>query len=99
MPERDPVTGRFVNGNGGGPGRPPREREQKYYEITMTTCTFQEWQDVVQKAVAQAKRGDAVARKWLSDYLVGVPEIPVSSEVTILGLAEALERAYGNGKP
>jgi hypothetical protein len=61
--------GRFVKGNPGGPGRPTKEREQKYYEYAMNTVTFKEWQDIIKKAVTDAKRGDASARKWLSDYL------------------------------
>jgi len=46
----------------------------RYYEITVSTCTFADWARIVQKAVQQALRGDAVARKWLADYLVGTPE-------------------------
>ena len=76
--------GRFTKGNSGGPGRPPKEREERYYEITMTACTFDDWQVIVKKAVDQAKRGDAVARKWLSDFLVGVPEQPISGGLSII---------------
>lgn len=76
--------GRFVKGNGGGPGRPKRVREERYYEITTNTCTFKDWEDIVKKAVSQAKRGDAVARKWLSDFLVGVPEQPISGALRII---------------
>lgn len=91
-------NGQFAKGHSGNPkGRPTKPREERYYEITMTTCTYSEWRDIVQRAVEQAKKGNPVARKWLSDYLVGVPEIPVNSEVTIVGLAEALTRAYGDG--
>ena len=70
--------GRFVAGNsaakGNHGGRPPRKREERYYEITISACTFDEWQRIVKKAVQQALRGDATARKWLADYIVGVPE-------------------------
>lgn len=66
--------GQFVKGQTGNPnGRPPKKREDRYLEITTTTCTFEEWKAVVKRAVADAKRGDAQARKWLSDYLVGPP--------------------------
>jgi hypothetical protein len=61
--------GQFVKGNPGGPGRPTKEREQKYYEYAMYTVTFKDWQAIIGKAVADAKRGDSSARKWLSDYL------------------------------
>ena len=67
-------NGQFQKGVSGNPaGRPKKEREVRYMEITMSTCTYGEWQAIVQKAVDQAKRGDATARKWLSDYLIGEP--------------------------
>lgn len=70
--ERD-EKGRFAKGNGGGPGRPRREREVEYYRIMETEVTPSDWRAIVSKATDQAKRGDAVARKWLSDYLMGQP--------------------------
>lgn len=76
--------GRFVNGNGGGPGRPRKSREERYYKITMTTCTFDDWRQIVERAIRDAQKGDASARKWLSDYLVGVPEQPLGGGVEIL---------------
>ena len=67
-------TGGFVKGVSGNPnGRPKKEREQRFLEITLSTVTFDDWKDIVTKAVKQAKTGDAVARKWLSDYLMGPP--------------------------
>lgn len=66
--------GRFQKGNGGGPGRPPKERELRFYEITLSSVTFEDWGDIVKRAVADAKRGDTAARKWLSDYIIGTPE-------------------------
>ena len=77
MAERD-EKGRFVKGhtqsigNKGG-GRLPKSREERYYRVTISTCTFADWRAIIEKAVDQAKRGDAVARKFLADYLVGVP--------------------------
>jgi len=40
----------------------------------MTSCTAEDWKAIVGKAIEQARRGDATARKWLADYLVGEPE-------------------------
>lgn len=66
-------TGKFAKGNEGGPGRPKKEREERFYEITLTAVTYEDWKAIVTKAVTDAKRGDAVARKWLADYLMGPP--------------------------
>lgn len=65
--------GKFQPGNKGGPGRPPKEREARFLEITLSAVTFDDWAEIIKKAVAQAKRGDSSARKFLADYLVGVP--------------------------
>ena len=62
--------GRFVKGVSGNPkGRSPKEREERYYEIAMSAVTFKDWEEIISTAVKQAKRGDSMARKWLSDYL------------------------------
>ena len=72
--------GRFVKGVSGNPkGRSPKEREERYYEILLTAVTFEDWQAIVKRAADQARKGDAVARKWLSDYLVG----PVQQKVDL----------------
>ena len=72
MMQRDD-KGRFVRGNKASPGRPPKEREIKFYELTLSAVSDTDWEDIVCTAVRLAKRGDAQARKWLSDYLIGVP--------------------------
>lgn len=73
MAERD-ERGRFIKGSTGNPrGRAPKEREERYYEILMTSISFDDWRSIIDKARDQAKKGDSVARKWLADYLVGPP--------------------------
>jgi hypothetical protein len=92
--ERD-ANGRFVKGNSvakgnkGGPGRPKRKREERYYEILVSAVTFEDWRAIVKKAADQARRGDATARKWLADYIVGVPE--QTQNVNITGLPKINE--------
>jgi hypothetical protein len=87
MTERD-ARGRFVAGNGASKGnrggRPPKKREERYYEILISSVTFEDWKAIVKKAADQARRGDATARKWLADYIVGVPE--QTQNVNIAGL-------------
>jgi hypothetical protein len=71
--DRDP-SGRFVKGQSGNPaGRPKKEREEQYLEITLSAVSFTDWRKIIQKARDQAMRGDAVARKFLADYLIGPP--------------------------
>jgi len=65
--------GTFAKGNGGGPGRPKKEREDEYYKITLNTVTYEQWRKIVKRAATLAENGDAVARKWLADYLQGPP--------------------------
>lgn len=73
MAERD-SNGRFVKGEyKGGPGRPRKEREERFYEVAVTSVTFQDWKEIILAAVKQAKRGDSQARKFLADYLMGTP--------------------------
>jgi hypothetical protein len=71
------ANGQFAKGNkiakNGNGGRPPKKREERYYEIAMSACTFGDWKAIWKTAVEQAKEGDATARKWLSDYLMGPP--------------------------
>ena len=73
------MTGREKNGQfkkgeyKGGPGRPKKEREVEYYRILQFRCTPDDWQAIVDRAIRDAKSGDAVARRWLADYLIGPP--------------------------
>ena len=66
-------NGKFVKGNGGGPGRPKKLREEKYHEILVSVVDPIAWAAICAKAVSQAKHGDGLARKWLADYLIGPP--------------------------
>lgn len=54
-------------------GRPKKEREQAYYDVLVSSVSKDDWSAIIGRAVIDAKRGDAVARKWISDYLIGPP--------------------------
>ena len=86
MAERD-ANGRFTKEYKGGPGRPPKRREERFLEITLSTCTFKDWRDIVKKAVDQARRGNPAARKWLSDYLIG----PATNRLDLTTMGESLK--------
>ena len=72
MAKRD-SKGRFVKGWKGGPGRSKKDVERDYMDATIRSVTIGDWEQIVIKAIAQAKKGDTAARKWLSDNLVGLP--------------------------
>lgn len=65
--------GKFAAGNAGGPGRPPRATERDYLIALSESCSTDDWQAIVTRAVDDAKDGDAKARAWLAGYLVGEP--------------------------
>lgn len=92
VPERD-ERGRFVRGHNGGPGRPPKAREERFMEITLSAVTFSDWKDIIRKAVSQAKRGDASARKFLADYLIG----PAGQKVDVTSGGERIDTAPNLG--
>ena len=52
----------------------PKEREVKFYDLTVSAVSEEDWIGIVKTAVRLATKGDAQARKWLSDYLVGLPQ-------------------------
>lgn len=72
MAERN-EKGQFAPGYKGGPGRPKRRTEAEYLDAMVGRVTLKDWREIVDKAVIQAKRGDARARAWLSDYIMGPP--------------------------
>ncbi len=64
-------NGQFAAGNPGGPGRPRRAVEQEYLAALSDSVSLDDWREVVSRAVADAKAGDARARDWLTRHLVG----------------------------
>ncbi|EHJ46932.1 hypothetical protein DFW101_0917 [Solidesulfovibrio carbinoliphilus subsp. oakridgensis] len=82
------TRGRFAKGNPGGPGRPARETELSYLRAIHAACPPDMWQEIVTKAVSDAREGDPRARAWLAGYLVGAPK----AEVGLLSDEEEKER-------
>ncbi len=87
--DRD-AAGRFTPGNPGGPGRPRRDTERTYLSTVSEACSPETWREIVARAVADAKAGDAAARAWLAGYLVGRP-----ATVAVTLHALAVEAAAG----
>lgn len=84
MTDKRDAKGQFAKGNAGGPGRPKRQTETEYLQTMAGACTLEDWGDIVQKAVADAKEGDARARKWLSSYLLGEPQGKAPTMLAVL---------------
>ena len=72
LPDRD-EHGRFRKGYKGGPGRPRREVEEEYREAFLRVVSITDVEEVIVRALRDAKKGDNVARKFLFDYLIGPP--------------------------
>jgi hypothetical protein len=64
-------NGTFGAGNPGGPGRPRRAVERDYLFALVEAVTPADWRAIIEKAVADARGGNAKARDWLSKYLLG----------------------------
>ena len=89
------ANGQFKKGHSGNPGgRARKDREVRYYEILQSVCTFEVWRAIGEKAAEQAEAGDGVARKWLSDYLIGPPT--QSHDIKTQGEVE-IRVTYGDG--
>jgi hypothetical protein len=64
-------NGRFMKGHPGGPGRPRRAVEQEYLVTLNAAVTLEAWRQIVDRAVADALKGDGKARDFLAKYLIG----------------------------
>ena len=77
------ANGQFAPGNPGGPGRPSRQTQREYLRAMIAGCSLGDWREIVGKAVAHAKQGDAKAREWLARYLVGSPVLATPTPSTL----------------
>jgi hypothetical protein len=82
--------GRFALGNRGGPGRPKRATEAEYLRALSRIVTVEDLRAIARRAVADAKRGSARAREWVSKYLLGNP---IPREAASAGCQKRLARA------
>jgi hypothetical protein len=73
--------GRFATGNGGGPGRPKGATEAEYLRALSRIVSVEDLRAIARRAVADAKKGNARAREWVSTYLLGdpAPRVPPST--------------------
>jgi hypothetical protein len=77
--------GGWVKGQSGNPAGRPKgsvSKDIEYRKILMNSCTYEEWEKIVKRAIRDAICGVAAARSWLSGYLVGLPR----QQVEVTGL-------------
>jgi hypothetical protein len=97
-------NGRFALGNRGGPGRPRRTVEAQYLIALRESVPLETWGKICEAAVAQAVAGDAKAREWLANYLIGRPieavavEEPQGPRLSLWDLLAAIREAVPDGE-
>lgn len=65
-------------------GASHRRTETDYMNTLLDAVTLADWQEVVVAALEAAKKGDATARGWLSQYLVGKPGHPSPTPLSVI---------------
>lgn len=61
-----------------------RRTEADYMGVLLDAVPLQDWREVVSATVAAAKAGDASARAWLAQYLVGKPGVTAPTPLTVV---------------
>ncbi|MGB8897734.1 MAG: hypothetical protein WCC90_00095 [Methylocella sp.] len=61
-----------------------RRTEADYMGVLLDAVPLEEWREVVSATVAAAKAGDATARAWLAQYLVGKPVATAPAPLTVV---------------
>lgn len=61
-----------------------RRTEGDYLRVLLDTVTLDDWRDVVANTLQAAKQGNAAARGWLAQYLIGKPEAKAPSPLTVV---------------
>jgi hypothetical protein len=74
--------GHFVKGHEKIGGRKTRKVEEDYLALFRSSVSPEDWGAIIARAVSDAKRGDGVARKFIADYMIGVPVQKIDAKVT-----------------
>ena len=94
------ANGTYAKGVSGNPkGRPTARTERRYLDILISSCTEDDWAEIAEVAVEDAKDGDMHARKWLSDRIMGpVANRNVNMNVPMEMLSDAQLERIANGE-
>jgi len=90
--DRDPETGRFLPGNGGGPGNPHAARVAALRSALLEAVTPADLAAIAKMLVRAARGGDVAAAKVVFERTLGRP-----LEADILERLEKLEQALEEG--
>ena len=94
MADRDPKTGRFLQGNPGGPGNPYTKRVAALREALLAEVSPEDLRAIVRVLVDQAKSGDVAAAREVLLRTLGRPV-----EADLLERLEALEERLAEQTP
>jgi hypothetical protein len=61
-----------------------RRTEADYMGVLLDAVPLENWREIVLATVAAAKAGDATARAWLAQYLVGKPGATAPAPLTVV---------------
>lgn len=61
-----------------------RHTEGDYMGALLDVVSLDDWRDIVAVAVSAARAGDAGARAWLAQYLVGKPTVTAPTPLTVV---------------
>ena len=61
-----------------------RRTEADYMGVLLDAVPLEDWREVVSATLAAAKAGDATARAWLAQYLVGKPGTTAPAPLTVV---------------
>lgn len=84
-------NGQFDTGNKYAVGRPKRAVELDYLRALSEVVTLETWHDICMRARDDALNGDARARAWLAQYLIGTSAL---SELVRLEVLDILPGDY-----
>ena len=73
------TTPRFINGTAKS-----RATSTDYVAVLLENVSLDDWRDVVSGAVKAAKEGDAPARAWLAQYVMGRPEHTAPTPINVV---------------
>ncbi len=79
MAKRKQQTPSFIKGSA-----KHRRTEGDYMSTLLETVTLEDWQEVIRSTLIAAKQGDAQARAWLGQYLVGKPTGKAPTPLTVV---------------